>query len=349
MTIQAGKKRRNQIIESAIPVIAVLLAFGGGAFLIALSGVSPIEAYQSMLRGAFGSKNNIAETLVKATPLLLASLGIAVAFRTRVFNIGAEGQIYMGALGAAFVGLFLGDLPAIVGIPLALLAGFIMGAVWAGIAGILKLRLQANEIIVTLMMNYIAIELTNYLISGPWKDPSSTEPFTAQMAAGTQLPNLLSGTRLHVGFLVAILAVFIVRWIMRHTVFGYQLMVTGSNEKAAEYGGIKINRIVMLAMLISGGLAGLAGVSEVSGLHHRVLEGISPGYGYTAIAIALLGKEKPLGVLVASILFAALVVGADGMHRSTGVPIAVVLIIEGLVLLFAMGSEFLKRRKVVSE
>jgi len=334
--------RRIYTSPITIQIGAVFLAFLGGAFLIALSGASPIDAYQTLVQGAFGSKNNIAETLVKTTPLLLTGLGLAVALRARVFNIGAEGQIYMGAIGAAFVGLFLGDIPTFIGIPLAMLAGFIVGALWASIAGILKLKLGANEIIVTLMMNYIAIEITHYLISGPWKDPTATEPFTAEVAKGIQLPIIIPGTRLHAGIIIAVIATILLWWVMRYTVLGYQLVLTGANPNAAEYGGINTGRMILLAMLISGGFAGLAGASEISGLHHRLLEGLSPGYGYTAIAIALLGKEKPLGVLVAALLFAGLVVGADGMQRSTGVPIAVVLLIEGLVLLFVVGSDRLR-------
>lgn len=327
-----------------IPIIAVVFALIIGAVLIELSGVSFVKAYSTMFRGAFGSANNLAETLVKATPLLLAGLGTAIAFRTKVFNIGAEGQLYMGALGATYVGLFLGDLPLVIGVPLTLLVGFIMGSIWAGIAALLKLKFRASEIIVTLMMNYLAVEFANYLISGPWRDPSSTEPFTAAIAVGARLPVMLSGTRLHFGFLVAIASALILWWVIRSTVFGYRLTVTGANDKAAVYSGIKTGRIILLTMLISGGLAGLAGVSEVAGVHHRMLEGLSPGYGYTAIAIAMLGRQEPLGVMVASILFSVLVVGADGMQRTTGVPVAVVLIIEGLVLLFVLASELFRQR-----
>jgi simple sugar transport system permease protein len=346
MTTQAPPKRNQelQLLASIIPILAVILALLGGAVLISISAVSPVAAYLSLAHGAFGSVNNLAETLVKMSPLLLAGLGVAVAFRAKVFNIGAEGQIYMGAIGAAFVGLFLGNLPAAAGIPLALLIGFSLGAIWAGIPAVLKLRLGANEIIVTLMMNYIAIEIVHYLISGPWRDPTTTEPFTARVAQGTQLPVLVSATRLHAGILIAIIAAVVLWWIMRDTILGYQLTLLGANKNAAEYAGVNTSRLILTTMLISGGLAGLAGVGEVSGLHYRMVEGLSPGYGYTAIAIALLGRERPLGVLVASFLFAALVVGADRMQRITGVPIAVVFIIEGLVLIFVMGSAIVHKK-----
>ena len=195
-----------RFVSLVIPVLAVLAAFAIGAVLIALSGTSPLLAYQALLHSAFGNRNNFGETLVKMVPLLLAGLGTAVSLRARIFNIGAEGQLYMGALGAAFVGLFLGDLTPVVGIPLVLAAGFIAGGLWGGIAGFLKQRYQANEIIVTLMLNYVGIQIVSYLVSGPWRDPHGTEPFTAHFAEGTLLPVVLSGTRLHLGIAVALLA-----------------------------------------------------------------------------------------------------------------------------------------------
>ncbi len=327
-----------------VPVVAVLAALAAGAPLIALAGVSPLAAYASMLTGAFGSVNNLAESLVKTTPFLLAGLGIAVALRGRLINIGAEGQLLMGGIGAAWVGLFLGDLPAALGIPLTLVAGFMLGAVWAAIAMALKLRFGANEIMVTLMMNYVAAEILSYLISGPWRDPESTEPFTALVAGGTRLPVLVPATRLHAGIAIALAATIVIGWLMRHTVFGYQLGVTGASARAARYSGIRTAGVLSLAMVMSGGLAGLAGVAEVSGLHHRLLEGLSPGYGYTAIAIAMLGTGRPYGVMLAAFFFAALVVGADGMQRAMNVPVSVVLMLQGLVLLLILVAEFLVGR-----
>lgn len=334
-----------RFVSLLILVLAVLAAFAIGAVLIALSGTSPVTAYQALLHSAFGSRNNWGETLVKMVPLLLAGLGTAVALRARLFNIGAEGQLYMGALGAAFVGLFLGDLPAVLGIPLVLVAGFIAGGVWGGIAGFLKQRYQANEIIVTLMLNYVGIQIVSFLVSGPWRDPQATEAFTARFAPGTLLPVVLSGTRLHLGIAVALLAAVVLWWVMHHTVLGYQITVAGANEDAARYAGIKTGRLILITMVISGGLAGLAGVGEVAGLHHRVLAGFSPGYGYTAIAVAMLGRQEPLGVALAAFLFAALVIGVNGMQDLTGVPVSLVYIIEGLVLLFVLGSEILRQRQ----
>ena len=348
-TPAGGQRRRGRRPPAdLIPVAAVLLAFLVGAGLIALAGVSPLRAYADLLRGAFGSRNAIAETLVKTTPLLLAGLGTAVAFRGKIVNIGAEGQILMGAVGATYVGLYMGQLSPVAGVLLAGSAGFVLGALWVGIAAALKLRFGASELITTLMLNYVAIEIVDYLISGPWKDPKSYNAFTALIAPAVRLPVLLPGTRLHAGLLLALLATVALSYVLRHTVYGFQLNVVGANPKAASYSGIHGSRVILGTMLLSGGLAGLAGVSELAGLHYRLLGGLSAGYGYTAIAIALLGRGKPFGVLAAAFLFAALTVGGDGMQQGSAVPVQVVMIIEGLLLLFILGSEvFRARRRLV--
>jgi ABC-type uncharacterized transport system permease subunit len=358
MTDAVQVTRRNRLVISAqgvqwlsalVLVLAVLSALAVGAIPIAISGVAPVRAYAALLHGAFGSTNNLAETLLKTAPLLLAGLGTALSYRGKIANIGAEGQLYMGAIGAGYVGLFMGNIAPAAGIPLALALGFAMGALWGGIAAVLKLRFGANEVIVTLMLNYIAILLLKYLISFPWKDPKTTEPFTAHIAAGATLPILIPGTRLHAGILVAVVAALILWWVLRNTVFGYQLSVAGSNAKAAAYSGMNTGRLVLLTMLVSGGLAGLAGAGEVAGLQHRLLEGLSPSYGYIAIAIAMLGKGRPLGVMLAAFLFAGLLVGADGMQQSVGVPVSVAMILEGLVLLFVLGSDMLRQRLIIAQ
>lgn len=335
----------SRLSSLLIPVLAVLCAFAAGALLIALAGKSPVVAYEALVRSAFGNRNNWAETLVKTTPLLLAGLGTALAFRARIFNIGAEGQIQMGALGAAFVGLFLGNLSPFMGIPLVLVAGFATGGLWAAIAGLLKKQFRANEIIVTLMMNYIALAMTSYLVGGPWRDPTSTEPYTARFSSGTILPVVLPGTRLHAGIFVALLAVAAVWWLVHHTVYGYQSTVVGANEEAARYSGMNTGLLIVLTMFLSGGLAGLAGVVEVAGLQHRVLQNFSADYGYTAIAIAMLGRAEPLGVAVAAFLFAALVIGSNGMQDLVGVPVSIVFILEGLVLLLVLASGYFRRQR----
>lgn len=338
----------RDILKIISPILSVLLAFIIGAGLIAIFGVSPLLAYRAMVRSAFGNINNFGETLVKMVPLLLAGLGTAIAFRAKIFNIGAEGQIQMGAIGAAVAGLFMRDIPSFLGIPMVILLGFVFGGVWAGIAGLIKIKFNTNEIIVTLMMNYIALGIVSYLVTGPWRDPRATEPFTATFAPQTILPKILPNTRLHAGILIALLATIILWWVFKNTVYGYQSKVIGLNDRTAKYSGMKIERTILITMLISGGLCGLAGAGEVAGVHQRVLAGFSPGYGYTAIAVAMLGRLNPFGVLAASFLFAALVVGADGMQLFMGVPVSLIYIIEGLVLFFLLASEMILRKKKIN-
>lgn len=336
---------RNVFISPTfISVLAIVISLVFGAGIIALSNVSPIEAYKIMLDGAIGSTDGIAEVFVKVSPLLLTSIGVAIAFRTKVFNIGAEGQILMGAVGATFVGLFFGDLPPIIGIPIALIAGFIMGSLWGAVAGYFKIKYKASEIIVTLMMNYIAIEFVRFLINGPWQDVTTTEPHTRATSEGTWLPVLIPRTRLHFGIIIAFVAALVIWWVIRKTVLGYQINMTGKNKLAAEVNGIRVGKVIITSMLISGGLAGLAGASEIAGIHHRLLDGVSGGYGYLALTIAILGATHPLGVMLASVLFAGIVVGADKMHLSANVPLSVSMILQGLILIFVLVGEYFRNK-----
>lgn len=337
-------RRTMRISPNLFPALGLILALVVGGVLIQVSGFPPFTAYGALLKSAFGSASGMAETLVKAAPLLLAGLGIALTFKGNINNIGAEGQIYMGALGATYVGLFWGDISPWIGIPFVILFGFIAGALWAGLAAFLKLRFNANEVIITLMLNYVAIEIVKFVISGPWRDPEHTEPFTAVIAKGAKLPLLLPGTRLHAGILIGIIVTVVLWWVLRRTVYGYQLTILGANPRTAEYAGINTSRMIFFTMLIGGGLCGLAGVSELAGVQHRMIENLSPGYGYTAIAIALLGRGNPWGVLVASILFAGLEVGVQGMQQVAGVPISAAQILQGLVLLFVVAGFMLRTK-----
>lgn len=343
------KTRTFTCPSKAVLPLSIVLAFVCGALLLGLSGYSPFEAYYTLLRGSFGNVNSIAEVLLKTTPLLLAALGLTISNRAQVISIGAEGQIYLGAMGAAGIGLFLGDLPMFVAIPLGMITGAVIGALWGGIAGVLKVKKNANEIIVTLMMNYIAIEIVRYLVNGPWRDPNSVEPFSAQITEGAWLPILIPRTRLHIGLLVALAMVALFWWILHKTTLGYQLTICGANPTAAEVNGINRGRMIVLSMLISGGMAGLAGAIELMGVHHRLIEEVSPNYGFTAIIIAVLGRGKPVRILFAAFFFAVLTVGADGMRRSMGIPVAVGTILQALVLLFALGSEIYEQRLLTKE
>ncbi|NJO06125.1 MAG: ABC transporter permease [Chloroflexaceae bacterium] len=293
--------------------------------------------------GGFGSVSGITQTLAKATPLLLVGLGIAIAFRASMINIGGEGQIMAGAMASTMCALALRDLPGIVLLPLSALAGTLAGGFWAFIPGILKARLGANEILTTVMMNGIALQLTNFLLRGPMLDP-------AQIAAGTNipqsealpmhvwLPRLVPRTLFHAGFIVAIVlavGVYILLW---HTTLGYRIRAVGQNRFASRYAGIPVPQYMTLSMTLSGCFCGLAGAFEIMGVHRRVVEGFSGGYGFSGIVVALFGYLHPLGIIPASVLFGGLLVGADRMQRAVQVPSSLIIALNGLIVLFVVSS-----------
>ncbi len=336
-------------VSLQIAAVAAGLAVGG--LLIAGAGANPWVAYQAVFVGAFGDLYNIQETLVKATPILLAGLGVMVAFRCSVWNIGAEGQLRMGALAATALGIALVGqlLPGLVTIPLLLAAGFVAGGAWGALAAWLKVRWKVDEVISTIMMNFIAALFVNFMITGPLREPTGGGvPLTKEIAASAELPRLLGsfliGARLHLGFVIALLAAVGVYVFLWHTVPGYQLRAVGANARAAQLGGISVAWSIILSMVISGGLAGVAGMSEVAGLHHRLIEGFSPNYGATGIVVALLGKLHPVGVVIASILFGGLIIGVDAMTRAVKVPGSIVFVMQGVIVLFAVAGELLARR-----
>jgi simple sugar transport system permease protein len=332
--------------ELGVGIAAVAASFLVVAVLMVIIGVNPVEAYAALVRGSFGSLNGLGETLVKATPLLLIGLGIAIAFRGGMWNIGAEGQLLLGAIGATIAALYLPDMPAILHLPLVMLAGMIFGAAWGAIPGYLRARWRVNEIVVTIMMNYLALYILSYLVNGPMKDMNRVppQPQSATLPPSALLPKLFPPTRAHLGILIAIVAAVVVWFVLQRTPLGYEIKAAGSNPEAAEYGGIGTVVTGTLAMILSGALAGLAGMAEISGIHRRLLEGISPGYGYLAIAVALFGGLNPGGILLSSLFFGALLVGADAMQRAVGVPVATVYLLQGLVLIFVLARRLLRRR-----
>ena len=296
----------------------------------------------ALFQGAFGSKHGLTETLVKAIPLILTGLAVSFPLRAGFWNIGAEGQLYLGAIAATWVALTFGHLTSFILLPLVILSGFLAGALWGLIPAFLKIRLQVNEILLTLMMNYVAVNGSNYLVYGPLKDPQGANfPITATFSEAAWLPRL-PGTRLHAGIILAFTMAGVLYLILSKTRLGYEIKVVGANPRVALYGGISLMTITLIVMMIGGGLAGLAGVGEVAGLQHRLRKDISPGYGYTAIPIALLGKGHPIGVTIAALLFGALFVGGSHMQQTTKVPVALISIIQALVVLFVVAGEALR-------
>lgn len=342
-------KREHESLAAGIVVaaVSVLLAFVVGGIFLTLSGFPALDTYAQMLNGAFGDSYALSETLVKAIPLMLAGLGVSLAFRMKLWNIGAEGQLYMGAFAASGVALSLGQLHGVVLIPLMLAAGFAAGAIWALIPAALRAFWEINETITTLMLNYVAIIWVDYLVYGPWKDPASLGfPLTPRFASGAYLP-VLGETRVHAGLILAVIIAVVFYIVLKYSRWGYELRVAGESQEAARYAGINVVKNIILVMLISGGIAGLAGMIEVSGITHRLQHGISPGYGYTAIIVAWLGRLHPVGIVLVAVLFGALLVGGFGV-QTAGIPFSIVLMLQGAVLFFLLAGEiFMQRRPVL--
>ena len=327
----------------ALPAAALLVSFVFAAFLITLVDVDPLEAFEAFLYGVAGNRVNIGNVLSVATPLMLCGLGIAFAAQASVFNIGAEGQLYVGAIFAIATGIFFGDQPAFVLLPLIFLAGFIGGGIWGFIPGVLKAKYSVNEIVMTVMLTEIAIQLVSWVTRGPMLDPDGFGlPQTAMLPEAGHIPLLMKGTRLHGGLLIALISSVVLYFLLFKTTFGYRVRAVGFNAFASRYAGMGVISSVSLSMLISGGLAGVAGAIEVAGVHYRLMDGISPGYGFTALVVSLLGKRHPFGVVISAILFSALQAGADAMQRKVAVPVHLALIIQAMTILLVIVFEYVK-------
>lgn len=329
------------VVNVALILGSIFLALVLSAGMVAAAGKNPGEVYQAICKGVFGRTAGMVEMVVKGTPLLLAGLGMVFAFKAKVWNVGGEGQIYMGALAATWVGVNLTGLPAWLHLPLALLAGAIAGSLWALIPALLKVYMKVNEVITSLMLNYIAILFISWVVHGPMQEVGGFMPQTPRVANTAILPLLFPPSRLHAGVILAITLAFVVYLLLFYTPLGYNIRAVGANPSAAEHGGIRVSRTILLVMVMSGMMTGLAGANEVLGFHYRLMDGISPGYGFTAMVVALLGKLNPLAVVLSAYLFASLNVGAAQMQRVLQVPIALSQVIQGLVVLCVLGTELL--------
>jgi ABC-type uncharacterized transport system permease subunit len=325
------------------PLGAILFAFFLAALAMLVAGVSPADGFWALFVGALGGKQQIAETLVQTTALLFPALGITLAFRAGLFNIGAEGQLIVGGLAAGAVGEHFTGSPAI-SITVLLAAGFLAGACWGGIAGWLRARFDANEIISTLMLNFVALYVAGYLVSGPLKSPLATGAETAPLPPSSWLPAILPDTRLSISLPIAIAVAIALRWIFARTVFGYELRAAGEAPEAARRGGINLPRITWLALSLSGAIAGLGGATLVTGVLHRFNTQLSPGYGYTAIAVALVGDLNPLWVCVAAFGFGILEAGGLAMQALANVPKDAIHVIEGLMILVLAARRYVATR-----
>ena len=332
---------RSLAATTARVLVLLAIAIAMLAVLLIATGHEVIPALSAMVRGAFGSYYAITSaTIVRMVPLAMAGLAVSVAFRAGILNIGAEGQLLVGAAAATTISGTLGGVPWFIGIPVMLVAGAMAGGAWAAIAGGLRLRFGVLEVISTIMLNFVAQYLTGWLVRGPLQEPTRVNPQSVTLAPELQLPVMLEGTRLHAGVLIVVLVAIAVWWWLRSTASGFRLRAVGATPTAAaSAGGIDVPRTMFGAFLVSGLLAGLAGSVEYTGITYALYENFSPGYGYTAIAVALLARLHPLGVLVTALLFGALEAGANAMQRDAGVPNVVVSVVEALLILLVLAAD----------
>jgi ABC-type uncharacterized transport system permease subunit len=388
---QADDQRRGILRIVSVPFLAIVTGLILGGIIIILTSVefydawkvSPINglvegwrileiAYSTLFTGAFGSPARIAaalqsgdsleiskafypffESLVAATPYIFGGLGVALGFRAGLFNIGAEGQIFVGAIGGAFIGYSISGLPAAFHIPLSFLGGALGGAIWGFIPGWLKAKTGGHEVINTIMMNYIAFRLSDWLLTGPMKRPNSPNPVSPTIVEAAKLPRLFDDPiRFHLGFFIALLMAWLVYWFLFKTKWGFDLRAVGSNPNAARYAGMLVPTTTILAMSLSGALCGMGGANEVLGVNYNLAMAFSSGYGFDSIALALLGKSHPLGVVLSSLLFGALRNGATNMQLKADIPIDIISVLQAFILVFIAAPAIIRtvyRLKVPEE
>lgn len=346
----------ERLVTILSPIVAVAAALLVGGLVVLAIGESPVRVYGILFRGAFGSVDSVGLIFFNACPLIFAGLAVAFAFRAGLFNIGGEGQLYIGSFVCAWVGLALGRLPAVLAVPILIAAGAAGGALWAAIPGILKARFGVHEVINTIMMNFIAIGLTSYLVINVFKEAGQMTPETSEIAAGGHLPRLASwlsplgiplphANPLNASIFVALAAVLVAWFILHRTTLGYEIRAVGANAKAAECAGVNVRRTLVIAMILSGAFAGLVATNEVMGFRHRFLDNFSSGIGFMGIAVALLGRNTPIGVLFAALLFGILNTGALEVDVFTNVPRELILVLQAVtIFLVVVGNELLARR-----
>ncbi|GFZ82684.1 putative ABC transporter permease protein YufP [Paenibacillus marchantiophytorum] len=327
-----------------IPAISITFGLIFGAIFMLLGGYNPLEGYEALFVGIFGSMYDFGETLRQITPLIFTGLAVAFAFRTGLFNIGVEGQFICGSFAAVVVGIVF-DLPWYIHVPLAFLAGCMAGALWAAIPGFLKAKFQVHEVITTMMLNYVALIAANYFIRTKFKALSErTELIHPSASLNFEpLSSLFDSSRIHLGIIIALLFAFIFYFVLWKTVCGYELRAVGSNPFAAQYAGMSVSKNIILSMMISGFIAGAAGAGEVLGVYGYMSMGAAlPGYGFTGIAVALLGANLPLGIIFAAVLFGALQYGSQNMQLQAGIPTEIISIVIAVIILFVAANEAIK-------
>ena len=332
------------LITILVALLSILAALLIGGILIVLSGKDPILAYRYLGYGVFGNAYGLGEMLSKFIPLLCCGLGFSLANKSGFFNIGAEGQLYAGALASVLVGLCLPSMPAVLHIALGLLAGMLGGAILSAIPGLMKMKLGTNELLVTMMLNYIMTLFINLLVSGPLKNPDGNMEQTALIAESARLPIILPGSRLHAGIFVVLAMTFLLWFLQKRTVPGFEMRLSGINMKAAKYAGVNTQKAFLLAVVLSGALPGLGGALELQGNQYKLLDGLSANSGFDAIGIAVMGQHHPVGIIFSALLFAALRVGANTMQRGVGVPLPIVNILQGIIIICVISGNYFVQR-----
>ena len=343
-------KRSDQSIWLALsPLYSVGLGLIASGLMMLLLKHNPIEAFAQLFGYAFRDIYNIADIFAKATPLILTGLAFGFAFRATLFNIGAQGQFYMGAIAAVFLALKLGSLPAILLLPLCMIASVVAGAAWGALVGLCKSRFNANEFLISMMSNYVAIAIMNFLVRGPLKEAKGEYPQTDVIPESAWIRSLIPGTRFHWGFLVALAAALLAYVILWRTSLGFKIRAVGMNRSAARYAGIDEKRIFVIVFAISAGFAGLAGFMEVNGIQHMLVQGFNPMLGSEGIGIAILGNAHPLGIVLSGLLFGALKVGGNLLTQTTTIPSSIIGIMEGFVMLFVVLSYFVQNKVILAQ
>ena len=347
----------RSLVGLIIPVTAVVTALLVGAVMLLSLGANPLTGYATMLNAAFGSLDGIANTSVKAIPLLLVGVGICIAFRANVINIGGEGQMVVGALMATAVALALPNTPSVILIPMVLMVGAIGGALWGGIAGALKAYFNVSEILSTIMLNIVAVQMMNFLLRGPMLDPGEIErgtriPQTARLTENSDLPILIEGLSMHLGFVIALLLAFAVYFLLWRTAIGFRLRAVGYNRDASRYAGISVRQNIAGALAFSGAMSGIAGAMLVFGSesHRMVTDGSTTGFtgsaGFNGIVVALLAGLHPIWSIPSAMLFGGMLVGANALQRAVQVPSALIIALNGLIVVFVVSSEYFRQRSL---
>ena len=346
MRLQVERNPAPVWFRGLIPLMSILLTFLLTSGFVLAYGENPLRAAYYFLLDPLSNPVRLIEVLVKTTPLLLTGIAVAFAFSGGYWNIGVEGQLYMGATAATAIGLQMGSVPAWLALPLVMVGGSLAGMAWAILPALMKVRLKIDEVVTTLLLNYVAIFLVSAILNGPWRDPVSQWPQSPEIAASAILPRLIPRSRLHLGFILALLVILGVWFVLSRTSFGLKMKAVGFNMEAARFAGIHVERTMLIVALVSGGIAGLAGAGEVAGIHFHLIDAISPGYGYTGIIIATLGTLNPIGVSLAALFIGLIDTGSQTVSRALGVPAYLGDVLQATLLLVTLAMLLLQSYRI---